>query len=306
MTVIEIAGVSKRYGATVAADDVSLTVEKGEIFGLLGPNGAGKTTLVECVAGLRRPDEGRIRVHGIDPARERARLRQVLGVQLQDGMLPDKLRVGEAVALYRSFYRDGADTGRLLADLGLADKVDAPFEHLSGGQAQRLSIALALVGRPKVAVLDELSTGLDPQGRRQIWELVERIRDTGVTVLLVSHFLDEVHRLCDRVAVLDRGRIIALDTPDGLVAAEGGGQRVRLRVAGALDRDALAALPEVTAVTGEDGETVVAGTGNLMHAVNTELVRQGVTVTELRLEQATLDDAFLALTGRTTQENSDD
>ncbi|PXY35880.1 ABC transporter ATP-binding protein [Prauserella flavalba] len=306
MAVIEIDGVRKRYGATVAADDVSLTVERGEIFGLLGPNGAGKTTLVECVAGLRTPDAGRIRVLGLDPLRDRTRLRQVLGVQLQQGHLPEALRVGEVVTLYRSFYRDGADPRRLVADLGLAEQWESPFGKLSGGQAQRLSIALALVGRPRVAVLDELSTGLDPRGRRNIWEIVERIRDTGVTVVLVSHLLEEVHRLCDRVAVLDRGRVVALDTPDGLVAREGGGQRIRLRVGEPLEAAVLEALPGVTGVREDDGEFLLSGTDEMLPAVTAELARRSVTVTALRLEEATLDDAYLAITGRTTEENPDD
>lgn len=306
MAVIEIDGVRKRYGATVAADDVSLTVERGEIFGLLGPNGAGKTTLVECVSGLRKPDAGRIRVLGLDPRRDRARLRQVLGVQLQQGYLPEALRVGEAVTLYRSFYRDGADPRRLVADLGLGEQWDSPFGKLSGGQAQRLSIALALVGRPRIAVLDELSTGLDPHGRRNIWEIVERIRDTGVTVVLVSHLLEEVHRLCDRVAVLDRGRVVALDTPDALVAREGGGQRIRLRVSEPLDLAVLEALPGVTGVREDDGELVVSGTREALPVVTAELVRSSVTITALRLEEATLDDAYLAITGRATEENPHD
>lgn len=217
MPVIEVDGLVKRYGDTTALDGVDLTVDEGEILGVLGPNGAGKTTAVECIAGLRTPDEGEVRVLGLDPRRDRTRLRQVVGVQLQQAMLPDDLEVGEALELYRSFYRDRADVDALLADVGLTKKRHQRFKELSGGQAQRLSLALALVGRPRIALLDELTTGLDPRGRRDIWEVVERLREDGTTVVLVSHFMEEVERLCDRVVLVDGGRVVADDTPAGLV-----------------------------------------------------------------------------------------
>jgi len=218
MAVIEVEDVRKRYGETVAVDGVSFTVEHGEIFGVLGRNGAGKTTTVEIIEGLRRPDSGSVRVLGLDPVRDRKALRNVLGVQLQEGTLPDKATVGELVRLYRSFYADGHDPHRLLADLGLDHKRDTFVDDLSGGQVQRLSIALALVGKPRVAVLDELTTGLDPRARRDTWELIEQVRSAGVTILLVTHFMDEAKHLCDRIAVFDGGRIATLDTPAGLVA----------------------------------------------------------------------------------------
>lgn len=217
MPVIEVNGLVKRYGDTTALDGVDLTVDEGDILGVLGPNGAGKTTAVECIAGLRAPDEGEVRVLGLDPRRDRTRLRQVVGVQLQQAMLPDDLEVGEALELYRSFYRDRADVDVLLADVGLTKKRHKRFKELSGGQAQRLSLALALVGRPRIALLDELTTGLDPRGRRDIWEVVERLREGGTTVVLVSHFMEEVERLCDRVVLVDGGRVVADDTPAGLV-----------------------------------------------------------------------------------------
>ncbi|MFY1694429.1 MULTISPECIES: ABC transporter ATP-binding protein [unclassified Solwaraspora] len=217
MPAITVEDIHKRYGATVAVDSVSFTVEAGEVLGVLGRNGAGKTTVVETIAGLRRPDHGRVRVLGLDPWRDRARLRQVLGVQLQAAALHAALTVRELVRLYRSFYADGADPDELIDLLGLADRRDTRFEKLSGGQQQRLSIALALVGKPRVALLDELSTGLDPQARRRIWAVVEQLRDDGVTVLLVSHLMEEVERLCDRIALIDRGRLIALDSPAGLI-----------------------------------------------------------------------------------------
>ncbi|PRX46733.1 ABC-2 type transport system ATP-binding protein [Prauserella shujinwangii] len=296
--VIEVDELCKSYGGTVAVDEVSFAVARGEIFGMIGPNGAGKTTTVECVEGIRKPDAGRISVLGLHPLRDRARLRQVLGVQLQHGMLPDRLRVGEALTLYRSFYRDGVEPERLLAELGLTASRNTAFADLSGGQAQRLSIALALVGKPRIAVLDELTTGLDPQARRDTWELVEQVRESGVTVLLITHFMEEAERLCDRVAIIDRGRLAALDTPDGLIARAGVQQRVRFRATGPFDRARLAGLAEVSGVTTQRGEAVVTGTGDLAHAVNAELVRQGVVATEIRLDRATLDDAFLAVTGR--------
>lgn len=217
MPVIEVNDLVKRYGDTTALDGVDLTVDEGEILGVLGPNGAGKSTAVECIAGLRTPDEGEVRVLGLDPRRDRTRLRQVVGVQLQQAMLPDDLEVGEALELYRSFYRDRADVDALLADVGLTKKRHQRFKELSGGQAQRLSLALALVGRPRIALLDELTTGLDPRGRREIWEVVERLREDGTTVVLVSHFMEEVERLCDRVVLVDGGRVVADDTPAGLV-----------------------------------------------------------------------------------------
>lgn len=218
MPIIEVDGLVKRYGDTTALGGIDLHVDEGEVLGILGPNGAGKTTAVECIAGLRAPDEGEVRVLGLHPRRDRARLRQVVGVQLQQAMLPDDLEVREALELYRSFYRDRADVERLLADVGLEQKRRKRFKELSGGQAQRLSLALALVGRPRVAVLDELTTGLDPRGRRDIWRVVERLREEGTTVVLVSHFMEEVEHLCSRVVLIDGGHVVADTTPDGLIA----------------------------------------------------------------------------------------
>lgn len=298
MSIIAIDGMHKRYGDVVAADDVSLSVAEGEIFGVLGPNGAGKTTIVECIEGLRRPDRGTVRVAGLDPQRDRGQLRQLLGAQLQEAKLPDKLRVGEALSLYRSFYRDGADCERLLAGLGLTARRDTAFENLSGGEAQRLSIALALVGNPHVAVLDELTTGLDPQARRDTWRLIEQVRDSGVTIVLVSHVMEEAERLCDRIAVVDRGRIVATDTPAGLVGRVESQQRIRFRPSAPIDESLLTELPEVRSASVDGGQITVTGDGNLLHAVSSALVRADVTATDMQLDQASLDDAFLALTGR--------
>jgi ABC-2 type transport system ATP-binding protein len=298
MAIIEVDGLVKRYGDHTAVDGVSFAVEQGEIFGILGPNGAGKTTTVECIEGLRAPDGGTIRVCGIDPQQDTGELRQLLGVQLQETELPDKLRVGEAMELYSSFYRSPADWRELLGTLNLTDKINAPFKKLSGGQKQRLSIALALVGDPKVAVLDELTTGLDPQARRDAWDLIETIRERGVTIVLVTHFMAEAERLCDRLALVDSGKIVALDTPAGLVARVDDRQRIRFRPSAPIDHALLARLPEVTQVERAGGQLVVTGTGNLLLAVTTELARNQVVAGDLRVEQTSLDDAFVALTGR--------
>ncbi|MFI9552221.1 ABC transporter ATP-binding protein [Nonomuraea endophytica] len=298
MDLIEVTNLRKSYKDHVAVEDVSFSVEEGEIFGILGPNGAGKTTTVECVSGLRRRDGGQISVAGIDPGRDRDRLRRILGAQLQSSQLPDHIKVWEAMDLYASFYPDPADWPELLELVGLTAKRNATFAKLSGGQRQRLSVALALVGRPRVAVLDELTTGLDPQARRDVWELVERIRADGVTVLLVTHFMEEAERLCDRVALIDGGRVAAVDTPAGLVAAVDGDQEVSFRPSSPVDEAILLALPEVRTVGRSGARLVVSGSGNLAPAVTLALAEHQIVPTDLRIEQANLDDAFLAITGK--------
>jgi ABC-2 type transport system ATP-binding protein len=296
--VIECDHLRKRYRDTVAVDDVSFSVRRGEIFGILGPNGAGKTTTVECVSGVRRPDGGALRVLGLDPWRDRAALRLRVGVQLQESQLQDKLRLGEALELFSSFYPRPADWRELADVLGLADKLTTPFAKLSGGQKQRLSIALALVGNPEIAVLDELTTGLDPQARRDTWDLIEQVRARGVTIVLVTHFMEEAERLCDRLALIDSGRVVATDTPAGLVSRVEDEQRIRFRPSAELDDRLLTGLPEVKAVTRHGATVVVTGTGNLLHAVTSVLARNQIVAMELRVDQASLDDAFVALTGR--------
>ena len=221
MPLIEVTDLRKRYGTRVAVDGVSFTVERGEIFGILGTNGAGKTTTVECLQGLRRADGGTVSVLGLDPETDRAALTRRVGVQLQESRLPAKLRVREALELFASFYAEPADIDVLLDQLDLRDHAHSSFGKLSGGQKQRVSIALALVGQPELAILDELTTGLDPHARRETWRLVEGVRATGVTVLLVTHFMDEAERLCDRVAIFDAGRVVATGTPAELRAAAG-------------------------------------------------------------------------------------
>ena len=296
--IIEVSGLRKRYGATVAVDGISLTVQAGEILGIVGPNGAGKTTTVECLEGLRRPDEGTVRVLGLDPRRQGAQLRQRIGAQLQQAALPDRLKVWEALDLYASFYRHPADWRRLLEEWGLEAKRDAAFADLSGGQRQRLFIALALVGQPEVVFLDELTTGLDPQARRATWELVRQIRAKGATVVLVTHFMEEAELLCDRVAIVDRGRIVALDTPAALVRGLHAGQRLRFRPLGPFDPHSLRSLPGVERVDRDGDQVVVTGDGPLLATVAAALSDKAVPVADLRSEEANLEDAFLALTGR--------
>ena len=292
MDAIEVRNLRKRYGETLAVDDVSFTVREGEIFGVLGPNGAGKTTTVECIAGLRTPDTGVLRVLGRDPADPQ--LRQLVGVQLQDSALPDRLRVGEALELYRSFYREPEDAESLLFTLGLDTVRNTAFGKLSGGQRQRLSIALALVGRPRIAILDELTTGLDPQARRATWALIEEIRSRGVTILLVTHFMEEAERLCDRVAVIDRGRVAALDTPGSLSTLRE--QRLRFHPSAPIGDEELLALADVTSVRREGELIVVSGGPAVVQNVAAALAQAGIVAEGLRVEQANLEDAFVELT----------
>ena len=295
--VIEVQHLHKSYGDTVAVDDVSFTVADGEIFGILGPNGAGKTTTVESIEGLRAPDRGAISVLGLDPRRNRAELTQRLGVQLQDSQLPDRLRVAEALELYSSFYRAPADWRALMDALGLAGQSKTRFGQLSGGQKQRLSIALALVGNPQVVVLDELTTGLDPQARRDTWALIEGVRDRGVTILLVTHFMEEAERLCDRVALIDAGRVVAMDTPAGLAGRVQADQRIQFLPSVPLDDALLTSLPDVTSVTRRGDVVVVTGNSNALNAVTSVLARHQIVARQLRVDQASLEDAFIALTG---------
>jgi len=219
--VIEIEHLHKRYGDVVAVEDVSFTVAPNEIFGIIGVNGAGKTTTVECLTGVRAPDRGRIDVLGFDPATQRDEIRARVGVQLQSSNLPDRLTVHEALDLYASLYPDPRDPDELIDLLNLSHRRDARYGKLSGGEKQRVSVGLALIGKPRIAVLDELTTGLDPHARRDVWSLIERLKEDGLTVVLVTHFMDEVERLCDRVAVIHAGRVKALDTPANLAHAGG-------------------------------------------------------------------------------------
>lgn len=301
MPVIDVIELTKRYAGRTVLDGISLSVEEGEIFGILGPNGAGKTTMVEIIEGLRTADGGSVRVLGLDPVADGRRVKQHIGVQLQHTDLPDHLKVWEALDLYASFYEHPRDWRELLEEWGLAELRNTRFAKLSGGQQQRLIIALALVGAPRVAFLDELTTGLDPQARRATWELIEQVRASGVTVVLVSHFMDEVEELCDRVAVVDRGRIVALDTPAGLIDGVDAEHAMRFRLASDVSDDPLVAvreLPGVTSVQRNGAVVIVSGRGDFATGVTSLLAREHVLVSDLRIETRTLDDAFAALTGR--------
>ena len=294
---VEIAHLRKTYRTLVAVDDVSFSVAEGEIFGILGPNGAGKTTTVECAIGLRSPDSGTIRLMGLDPQADRDRVREIVGAQLQESAFPAKLRVGEIIEEFRSFYRHPADVTELVEALGLAEKRRAYYRSLSGGQRQRLSVALALIGGPKLAVLDEMTAGLDPQARRDAWELIEGVRDRGVTIVLVTHFMDEAERLCDRVALIDHGRIVALDTPANLTALARGGKTVRFLPSAPFDDRLLTELAEVTQVEHEGQHVVVTGSGELVNAVILALHAAGLEARDVQLDASSLEDAFVQLTG---------
>ncbi|QCB92484.1 ABC transporter ATP-binding protein [Cellulomonas shaoxiangyii] len=299
--VVQAERLRKAYGSTVAVADVSLTVERGEIYGILGRNGAGKTTTVEMLAGLRTPDAGTVRVLGLDPTRDATALHERVGLQLQESALPDRLRVREALDLYASFYARPADPADLLDLLGLTAKAGTAFKDLSGGQKQRLSVALALVGRPEVAILDELTTGLDPHARRETWAVVEAIRSAGVTIVLVTHLMEEAERLCDRIALIASGRVSAVGTPEQIVALAHGEQVLRVRPDGAVTDDvllgALAGVPGVRDASVDDRTLVVRGGGTLVQDVLVALDRHGVRTSDVRLDRASLEDAFVSLTG---------
>ncbi|MEU9069349.1 ABC transporter ATP-binding protein [Streptomyces sp. NPDC048109] len=296
MPVIEVTDLRKSYGGRPVVDGVSFAVEEGEIFGVLGPNGAGKTTTVECVEGLRVPDAGRVRVTGLDPVADHRRVAEVLGAQLQQSELQAKLTVREALELYAAFHPKPADWRPLAERLRLVPMLNTRFGKLSGGQKQRLFIALALVGDPRVVVLDELTTGLDPRARRETWQLIEDIRAGGVTVLLVTHFMEEAQRLCDRIAVIDRGRVAALDTPAGLIRRSAGATVISFTPSAPLDEADLRALPELASAEFKDGRVTLSGTDETVNAVITLLARARVTAHQLRVTDTTLDDAFLDLT----------
>lgn len=298
--VIRAENLHKRYGSTVAVADVSLTVERGEIVGVLGRNGAGKTTTVEMIGGLRDRDGGTVRVLGLDPDRDGAALRERVGLQLQESALPARITVREAIEEYACFYDDPADPDELLRALDLVDKADTRYAALSGGQKQRLSIALALVGRPEVAILDELTTGLDPQARRDTWDVIERVRERGVTIVLVTHFMEEAERLCDRVVLIDAGRVVAEGTPAEVAALVGAEQTLTFRPSAAVDLDTLAVLASVTSVEARpDGSVELRGGGNVVQDVMVALASAGARPDDLRVHRGTLEDAFVRLTGAT-------
>ena len=302
--VIQVSGFRKTYKSTVAVDDVSFEVYDGEIFGLIGPNGAGKTTTMECVQGLRTPDRGTISVLGLDPFRDVNALQDRIGAQLQQAQLQKRIKVSEAVHLWATLYRKPRSDGdRLLEQLGLAEKRNAWFMNLSGGQKQRLFIVLALINDPEVVFLDELTTGLDPQSRRTIWELVRDIRTRGKTVFLTTHLMEEAERLCDRVAIIDHGRIIDMDTPDRLVRRHCPARTVVLSTESPVAEERFRAMPHVTSVTATDGRLTISGNGDdlvteVIHCLSDERIR----VTDFRTILPTLEDVFLQVTGHSIRD----
>lgn len=298
--VIAVENLRKTYGSHVAVDDVSFEVRRGEIFGLLGSNGAGKTTVVECLEGLRRADGGTARVLGVDAAIHPEKLRGRVGCQLQDSRLPDRMRVWEALRLFAATAPSAVEWEVLLAAWDLTEKRDASFGSLSGGQRQRLLVALALVGDPEVVFLDEMTTGLDPAARRTAWSLIEAIRERGTTIVLVTHFMDEAERLCDRVAVMDRGRVVAQGTPAALIAANAGTVRVTFTAEGEFDW--LTELPVVDTVGRHGAWVEVLGDGPVLNHVAAALLERGLAPFDLQTERPTLEETFLKLTGHELEE----
>jgi ABC-2 type transport system ATP-binding protein len=295
--VIRVTAIRKAYGRTIAVDGVSFDVHPGEIFGLIGPNGAGKTTTMECVEGLRALDSGAISVLGLDPRRHIYALQERIGVQLQEAQLQKRIKVREAVALWASLYRKPVDSGRLIEQLDLSDKRNAWFMTLSGGQKQRLFIALALINDPELVFLDELTTGLDPQARRAIWDLVRGIRQRGKTVFLTTHLMEEAERLCDRVAIIDHGRIVDLGSPGELVRRHCPERSVMIATGDAA-AERFRAIPQVDSVTNQGMQITVRGRGeDLVTQVIHCVAEHRIRVIDFRTELPTLEDVFLKLTG---------
>jgi ABC-2 type transport system ATP-binding protein len=303
-SVIRVSSIRKTYAKTVAVEDVSFAVNDGEIFGLIGPNGAGKTTTMECVEGIRRPNSGSITVLGLDPIRDVYALQERIGVQLQQAQLQKRMKVWEAMHLWASLYKKPISVGeRLLEQLGLQEKRNAWFMTLSGGQKQRLFIALALINDPEVVFLDELTTGLDPQARRKIWDLVRDIRARGKTVFLTTHLMEEAERLCDRVAIIDRGRIIDIDQPQRLVERYCPERSVTLATADTHALESLSRIPGTELVAQNDSRYTIRGAGDrLVTDVIRCLSESHITVTDFRTESPNLEDVFLKLTGHSLRD----
>ncbi len=299
MPALLVRNLRKAYKDVVAVDDLDLEVQAGECFGLLGPNGAGKTTTIEICEGLTKPDSGTVEILGLQWAKDEKRLRQRLGIQLQETQLAEKLTVLETIRLFRSFFENGPTPLEAIAIVQLEEKQHSRVGALSGGQKQRLALACALVGAPDLLFLDEPTTGLDPQARRQVWDLVEQFKLAGRTILLTTHYMDEAERLCDRVAIMDHGKVIALGTPRELVASIGAEHMVEFS-ADQLDASTLPSLEGVLNMRQANGtvQLQVAELHRAVPALLAELTRQRIPLTELRTHSATLEDVFVALTGR--------
>ena len=300
--IVSVQDLRKTYGDLVAVGGISFDVKEGEIFGMVGPNGAGKTTTIECLEGLRSPDVGSVTVLGMNPSADRQALAGRIGVQLQASALPARLRVGEAMDLFACFPERHADSMELLNSVGMTKKKATAFGNLSGGEKQRLFVALALISLPRIVFFDELTTGLDPQGRRAMWDLVRQIRDKGCTVFLTTHFMEEAERLCDRVLIIDHGKIVALDTPESLIRGLGVEKRLVFTLPADQATPALN-LPHVKRVERSGERMIVYGEGErFTSAVVDALENEHVSFLDLRTEQANLEDVFLALTGREIRE----
>jgi ABC-2 type transport system ATP-binding protein len=300
--VIVVKDLSKRYGDLAAVDGISFEVYENEIFGIVGPNGAGKTTAVECMEGLRNPSGGFIRVLGLDPKTDGYKLRRLIGIQLQESKFPGNMKVREAMDLFASFYSRSLPTSPLLEKVGLLDKANDKFENLSGGQQQRLSIAVALVNDPRVVFFDELTTGLDPQARRAMWEMVSSVRDAGKTVILVTHFMEEAERLCDRVAIVDRGKIVALNTPANLISSIDGSLKISFSVD---DIKAVALLQNINrckVLTSDRSITIQCTDERVVDEVIRILRENDCNFHDFTVSKPALEDVFLAITGKEMRE----
>lgn len=302
-TVITVENLHKTYGKTVAVDDISFTVRRGEVFGILGSNGAGKTTTVEILQGLRTRTRGTLEVLGLDPARDAGRIRRRIGSQLQSSALPERMRVSEAIRLFGRMRDEPVDVDATLTTWNLDSLRNRPFGALSGGQQQRLFLALALLGSPELVFLDELTTGLDPTARRATWDLVRQVRARGATVVLVTHFMEEAEALCDVVAVVDGGRVVACDSPRALTTRSGGAVKVTYTADGH-DPQRLLAIPGVESVTVDAGQVSVAGQAPVAARVAAALAEHGVTPDDYRTHYPSLEDVFIALTGHRISEGA--
>jgi ABC-2 type transport system ATP-binding protein len=298
-TVVHVENLTKNYGQVQAVKGISLEVSRGEIFGIVGPNGAGKTTTMDCMVAMREFDSGSIRVLGLDPARQRRALLEKVGIQQQESELPDRIRVSEALELFAGFYSSPAPSGELISRLGLSEKSDSFFSALSGGQKKRLFVALSLVGNPEIVFLDELTSGLDPQARRSMWELVKGLRDDGKTVFLSTHYMDEAEKLCDRVAIIDNGRIVALDKPASLISSHTCALTVVMGVPESFDEQELDAIPGVIEIIREGSRATarLKDTGAVVEIIKL-LIRREIELGDFHTERSTLEDVFLELTGR--------
>jgi ABC-2 type transport system ATP-binding protein len=302
--VVRVRDLTKRYGDLIAVNGVSFQIREGEIFGLLGPNGAGKTTTVELVEGLRKPDSGFIEVCGINVSSGIDKVKEFIGVQLQTSTLYDRIRIGEVVNLFGGYYQKSLPTAQILDEVSLNDKKDSFVEGLSGGQRQRLALALALVNDPEILFLDEPTTGLDPQARRNVWDIVERLREQGKTIILTTHYMEEAERLCDRIGIMNQGKIIALDAPRDLIANQNLESAIELITSNGVGTEFFHKLPNVSNIT-QDGDRFILHTKEASRIL-TELIRlsegDGLSLETISVRRATLEDVFLELTGKKLRE----